>query len=314
MQTKEYPDSLKSPRGEFDTIVVGVDGSERNQAAVAWACHEADEMKKELVLVAGNDGLPMPLPMPRFSADYTIDYSEDQTRQMLNRVRSRLEADAPGRTATIVVESGKPADIILGATEKADLVVVGKRGLGAVKRVLVGSTSIAVAGRSRVPVVVVPDQWVQASRATSPIVVGVDTESRDEDVLEFAFRRARELSVPLIAVHAWQIPQLYTWSPEDIARWKDLASKDLDAKLKPVADRHAEVEVVRLPQQGNPAMALLDAGEITQLVVLGRHTGPAHPGGFAFASTARGVLHYSTCPVVVVPQHQADAEPDEKQR
>lgn len=315
MKTREHPNEPKRPRDEFGTIVVGVDGSERNHAAVAWACHEADETKKKLVLVAGNDGLPVPLPMPRFSADYTIDDSEDQTRQMLDRVRGQMKPHAAGRTATVLVESGKPADIILRAAERADLVVVGKRGLGAVTRILVGSTSIAVAGRSRVPVIVVPDQWVQADRRTSSIVVGVDAACRDEAVLEFAFRRARDLAVPLIAVHAWQVPQIYTWSPEDITRWADVASSDLDIKLTNVADRHTDVEVVRLPQRGNAAMALLDAGDVSQLIVLGRHTRPEHPGGFTFGSTARGVLHYSTCPVVVIPQHlDSAAKTDEKER
>ncbi len=312
MQTREHPSGHQRPRDEFDTIVVGVDGSERNHAAVEWACHEADATKKKLVFVAGDDGLPIPLPMARFSADYTLDYSADQTRQMLERVRSRVDAHASSRIATVQVESGKPADIILRAAEKADLVVVGKRGLGAVKRMLVGSTSIAVAGRCGVPVVVVPDHWVQADRAAAPIVVGVDTASRDEAVLEFAFCRARDLAVPLIAVHAWQVPQIYTWSPEDIKRWADLASNDLDSELRPVADRHADVDIVRLPQQGKPAVALLDAGDVAQLVVLGRHTGPEHPGGFSFGSTARGVLHYSACPVAVVPPHlEVDAKPDE---
>ena len=127
MKTREHPNEPKLPRDEFGTIVVGVDGSERNHAAVAWACHEADETKRKLVLVAGNDGLPVPLPMPRFSADYTIDDSEDQTRQMLDRVRGQMKPHAAGRTATVLVESGKPADIILRAAERADLVVVGKR-------------------------------------------------------------------------------------------------------------------------------------------------------------------------------------------
>ncbi len=60
MQTREHPSGHQRPRDEFDTIVVGVDGSERNHAAVAWACHEADETKKKLVFVAGDDGLPIP--------------------------------------------------------------------------------------------------------------------------------------------------------------------------------------------------------------------------------------------------------------
>jgi len=314
MQTNADDVVHQHPREDYDTIVVGVDGSDRNHAACAWAFHEADETKKKLVLVAGNNGLPVPLPIPRFSADYTIDYSQHETREMLQRVRRQLKSYAPAPTATFLVESGKPADILLRAAEKADLVVVGKRGLGAVKRMLVGSTSIAVAGRSHVPVVVVPDEWVQTDRTTAPIVVGVDAASRDEAVLEFAFQRARDRGVPLVAVHAWQIPQIYNWSPEDIERWTAAASSDLDVKLKPVSDRHADVSVVRVHQPGKPAIALLDAGDAAQLIVLGRHTRPEHPGGFAFGSTTRGVLHYSTCPVAVIPdQLDGKGEPDDTQ-
>ncbi len=315
MRTKEHAQSHQHPRVEFNTIVVGVDGSEHNQPAVGWACHEAEETKKTLVLIAGTEGLPMPtMPIPRFSSDYTVDSSEEQTRALLNRVRGEIKARTPNLDIATLVTVGKPADIIVESAEKADMVVVGKRGIGAVKRVLVGSTSIAVAGRSRVPVVVVPDQWVQTSHPGAPMVVGIDGSSRDQAVLEFALRRARDGAVPLIAVYAWQLPQIYSWSPEDIATWSKQAGDALEDKLQPLADLYPEVKIVRSHKPGSAVVELLEAANDAQLIVLGRHTPPDHLGGFAFGSTSRGVLHYSTCPVAVIPdQPDAADESDERQ-
>ncbi len=47
-------------------------------------------------------------------------------------------------------------------------------------------------------------------------------------------------------------------------------------------------------------MAVLDAAEQAQLVVLGRHK-DSRFSGFGFGSVTRAVLHYTTCPVLVVP-------------
>lgn len=289
----------------FDTIVVGVDGSQRNHAAVVWAAHEADEKHKKLLLVAANDEYAIPMMLDRYPAAQF----EGQVREMLDNVKSKLKDSKAECEITAAVGAGRPADVILRATEKADMVVVGKRGIGAVKRIMVGSTSIAVAGRSRVPVLVVPDDWTQPLHATDPVVVGVDGTARDAPVLDFAFERAGQLHAPLIAVHAWQLPALFTWSPQDIETWAARTVSTLNATLKPWVDRYPEVELVRQSPQANAAMALLDAGEIAQLIVLGRHTGPAHLGGFSFGSTARATLHYSACPVAVIP---APSVPDQE--
>jgi nucleotide-binding universal stress UspA family protein len=51
-----------------------------------------------------------------------------------------------------------------------------------------------------------------------------------------------------------------------------------------------------------PTVSLLGAATTTQLLVLGRHTGPHHPGGLGLGSTTRQVLHHAPCPVGVVPK------------
>jgi nucleotide-binding universal stress UspA family protein len=52
--------------------------------------------------------------------------------------------------------AGGPAPILLGAAQGADLVVVGSRGLGGFKELLLGSVGHRLATHARCPVVVIP--------------------------------------------------------------------------------------------------------------------------------------------------------------
>jgi nucleotide-binding universal stress UspA family protein len=72
------------------------------------------------------------------------------------------------------VVTGSPVEVILAAAADARLVVMGKRGLGVFARVIVGSTSIAVAGRAKAPVVIVPEDWTREDHRDGPVVLGID--------------------------------------------------------------------------------------------------------------------------------------------
>jgi len=66
-------------------------------------------------------------------------------------VEHKLEID-------FILLEGNPAEMILAEADaiKADLIVIGSRGLGGVRRLLLGSVSQAVVKGARVPVTVVP--------------------------------------------------------------------------------------------------------------------------------------------------------------
>ncbi len=278
-------------------IAVGVDGSERNRSAIEWAREEALQVGGRLVLVgASHEYAP---PTPRFSIDYADELFENETLKTLQRVRGELGA-TDGETP-ILIGAGAAREVLLRAAAQADVLVVGKRGLGAVKRMMVGSNSIAVAGRAPVPVVVVPAAWDAAARRTGPIVMGLDVARPDEALLRYAFERADRLGVPLVAVHAWLIPPAYAWSPDDLARWDADVSEAVSERLSPWIDQFPDVRVTTVTPAANAAMTVLDTAEDAQLVVLGRHTGRHHVGGFHLGSTARAVLHYAQCPVAVIP-------------
>jgi nucleotide-binding universal stress UspA family protein len=232
--------------------------------------------------------------------------SEASTRRLMAALVLRLTSDQ--EVLPVRVASGSSCSVLLGALdEDTRMLVVGRRGVGAVTRVLLGSTSIAVAGRSPVPVVVVPDDWSALERWSAPIVAGVSLDESDggadtdDRVLRFAFDRARDLRVPLVVVHAWQVPAIYGWSPGDLADFPGRVARTLEARLEPWLAEYPEVQVTTSTVAERSADAVLKAAHGAQLAVLGRHTPASWHGALRLGSTSRQVLHDAEIPVAVIP-------------
>jgi nucleotide-binding universal stress UspA family protein len=137
-------------------IVAGVDGSDAGKHALDWTARLAKTMHSEVVAVYAID-VPVAVPDP-----YAIPFYLD------DKWRARIASDfqnkwcRPLKTAGVryraIMEDGRPASVILDVAEreKADLVVVGRRGHGEVAELLLGSVSHEIALHSRLPVVLVP--------------------------------------------------------------------------------------------------------------------------------------------------------------
>lgn len=285
------------------SVVVGVDGSERNVAAVDWAVAEARACGLPLLLVGVAAAGTM---STAWAGEGALQYSESETKAYLERVldrvpdRERLEAVDP------VVRVGEPGRELLEGVSPADVVVVGRRGIGLVEQLVLGSTSLDVAGRSPAPVVVVPSGWRPGLQG--PVVAGVDGTDRDEGVLAFAFARADRERVPLVVVCSLQFPAVYAWEVAEVESLAKDAEDRLLTRLEPWQARFPSVDLAcRAPVQ-SPAVALLEAAPDTEVLVVGRYAGTHHLGGFSGLSTVRRVLHHATCPVAVVPSASADPE------
>lgn len=284
--------------GSHKPIVVAVDGSERNRSAISWAAHEAATVGGELVLVTAVEEHVFAAPRLPLRAQ------DQHAQEMLAGVQHELRHVAPEASVRAEVVAGPAVDVLLDRSQDARMLVVGKRGLGSFARVIVGSTSIAVAGRAKVPVTIVPDSWKQEDHAKAPVVVGIDPYKAHHRPIHLAFSRAKRLGVPLVAVHGWENPTVYSWDAQAVtavaAEWEEEANREFDAVLDRWRQHFPAVEVRAVKRHGHPAMAVLEAADDAQVVVLGRHTDTRH-GGFTFGSVTRAVLHYSECPVLVVP-------------
>lgn len=137
-------------------IVVGVDGSDAGKNAVHWAARLATEIKAQVTAVYAID-LPLALPEP-----YAIPfYLDDKWRE---GITADFEKNwcRPLKTAGIryrtIVQDGRPASVILEVAEreKAEMVIVGRRGRGEVSELLLGSVSHEIVLHSKRPVLLVP--------------------------------------------------------------------------------------------------------------------------------------------------------------
>jgi nucleotide-binding universal stress UspA family protein len=234
---------------------------------------------------------------------------QQEVHDMLADARDRVRHLVAEETVDLVTVAGDPVDALLAQAADARLLVVGKRGLGGFARLMVGSTSIALAGRSPVPVAIVPDLWTPDLHTARPVVVGIDPAKADHHPIDVAFRRARRLGVTLIAVHGWEAPPLHSWDVATtagaVSEAEHVALAGFDAVLATWTARYPDVPVRPMRARQHPAAAILDAAEEAQVIVLGRHPEGVF-GGFAFGSVARTVLHYAERPVIAVPSNGTD--------
>ncbi|MDX6301674.1 MAG: hypothetical protein QOF53_2888 [Nocardioidaceae bacterium] len=282
------------PQATARSILVGVDTRGRSVSALVWAVEEAERNGAALTLITARSA-------PSREDDPVGEHD-------LGALARRLTL-AEIETREVV---GQPVEELLRAAADVDLLALGCRSMRPTQRMVVGSTSHAVARWSPVPVVVVPESWTQPSMATDPILVGVrppqiepEADEPDRHVLSFAFARAAALKVPLIVVSAWEIPNGLAWSAEDIDRIRSEHTAAQQDRLAPWRSSYPEVEVVSRSVAETPQQALIDASGAAQLVVVGRHHAATLSG--LLGSTARGVLRRSTRPVAVIPAGTREA-------
>ncbi|GAB4086441.1 universal stress protein [Myceligenerans cantabricum] len=136
-------------------VVVGVDGSPQAEAALTQAIEQAQAWGAELSAVAGvpvgsGAGLLAWLPSNIDHEQVLADISAG-----LDAIVDKHEALHPGMRIRRIVLDGTGAELLTEFSTAADLVVVGSRGRGGFRGLLLGSTSQAVLHHSACPVLVV---------------------------------------------------------------------------------------------------------------------------------------------------------------
>jgi nucleotide-binding universal stress UspA family protein len=278
-------------------IVVGVDGSDRNRAAVAWAADLALEAARPLTLLNVVADYSFPIP------HHSMGGNDDRGREVVTRVRAEMHRRHPDLSTRHEMACGATVSCLLDRSVDQAMLVLGRRGLSAVARTMIGSTSIAAAGRSRVPVVVVPDVWRQRDHGDEPVVVGIEPDEAHAATLRFAFAHAQRRGVGVHLVFALdpepELAGARALEPDFYTRAKERAAERVEDALLPYRREFPDVPVQHSEFHTRPSNALLDVATHSQMIVLGRnHTSRL---GFPLGSLTREILHHSTVPVAVVP-------------
>lgn len=276
-----------------EKVVVGVDGSADAGAAADYAAWEAERRGEALRLVNGFldfEASAERAPAVRAMVEAARAQGETVVTDAAEAVRSRH--------ATLGVEcaavAGEPRSVLIDESVQATLLVLGSRGLGRFKGMLVGSVSWQVVSYAAGSVIVVPagGEEPRPQPVPGPVVVGVDGSAPSDTAIAFALDEATMRGGQVVAVY---VRNAMRETPED-------ASRVLADAVAGQVDGDSAVPVEQLVVDArNEAKALLKTSDErgAGLVVVGSR-GRGGYAGMLLGSVSHAVLHRSRRPVAIV--------------
>ena len=285
------------------SILVGVDGSDHAERAVLWAAEQAVLEKRALVVLHADPFLS------RNSSFATAMVDSVELRRQVNEemeaIASRASATATSHRPIVDVESlvvhSDPREALVDASRHAHMLVVGSRGRGMLRSMLMGSVSANVARQAKCPVVVIRPESGTPTR--SGVMVGADGTAESQPVLEFAFRQASWRNLPLTIMHT------YFDASAAIAEYRGNIAEGPAAEVRlllaesvaGLAEKYPDVPVTRAFSHGLVDECLLSTPHEWAMIVVGRHPLGSVTRALS-GSVAITVLEHSEGVVAIVPE------------
>jgi nucleotide-binding universal stress UspA family protein len=300
--------SKAAPRREGVRIVLALDGSAGAATALDALIALPLRRTDEVTVVAYPAYLLTPRPGGGGIISRLMQGQRAKAQAVVDAGVARIAAAHQARVSGLVPEGLEAVDAILRAAidGKADLIVVGSRGLGPLSSVLVGSTARALAIMSPVPVLVVRDRRAAPRR----VLVAFD----GSDAAEAALSALERLPLPdgvtidllnVLPVREWS--QIAPGTESEIADLREATERDeknkADALVRTAAQTlHGTGKIETTVERGPVADTILSRAKTTDvdLIVLGSRglAGPRRP---VWGSTAGRVMVSAHCSVLVAP-------------
>jgi nucleotide-binding universal stress UspA family protein len=282
-------------RASAGAVVVAVDGSDASLAALHWGADQALLTRRPLALL--HAAMTSGATSRDVAAETTAAAAQAHGRAVVARARDLVEErhQLPELRSEVIV--GDPRRVLLDASEHAFLLVLGSRGRGPVKSLLLGSVGVTLAHRAACPVVVRRPHGSDGGRLG--IVVGTDGVRHSEPAVEWAYGQAALRGMRLTLVRAFVDGPSAGTLPADEPGHEVLWSQ-LDAVAQQFARRHPSVEVSLLLERGLPGEALARAAAGMDTVVVGTHVRRAVLRVLDVDVTTR-LVETAPCCVAVVP-------------
>ena len=288
-------------------ILLATDGSEDAFLAAQAALDLSDRIGAELHVVhAWQDLRPATLPAMAID-EYSQAYElwKREAEELLEDQAERLRS-AGATVAAAHLREGRPAEEITKLAEELSigLVIIGSRGLGAMKRLVMGSVSEGVVHLASRPTLVV--RGGERAWPPSRLIVGDDGSEEARRAGELAAGIGKLFDARALLVRVY--PQVTVFKANRIVHTR--ASKELlgrgersleerAAKLESVLGTRPEVRVT----SGEAAALIQEAAEEGReptLVAVGRR-GLGAVRHFALGSVSSAVLRGVSGPVLIVP-------------
>jgi nucleotide-binding universal stress UspA family protein len=161
-------------------VVVGVDGSAGSLAALQFAFDEAKCRAIGLLVVSAYDlpdvwSITYGLPVACAEDEIRDNVLQNTRRVVTETLDDQLSADGAPKV-DVQARCGGAAHVLVSAAASSPLLVVGSRGLGGFRRMLLGSVSLQCVQHAPCPVTVVRsaedhDRWQAPEMAGAPAAI-----------------------------------------------------------------------------------------------------------------------------------------------
>jgi nucleotide-binding universal stress UspA family protein len=288
-------------------IVVGLDESAPAAVSLRWAIRESQLHDWPVTAVLAWDylGQHHGAAPPSFDPDYNQLAAAKALNEFINQTAGAA-ANTIGRAAIL----DHPGPALVEASIGAQLLVVGARGLGGFRDLLLGSVSRYCLHHATCPVAVIRGTERSPADSSDRIVVGVDGSETSQRALAWAARESTVRQTPLTIVHTYSLAYLHEFEYAAPALHPDMleqaAHQTVDRALAGIDTTGLPAAAERVVANTGAAAAILDAAGDASLVVIGSR-GMGDIKGFVLGSVSHQVTHHAPCPVVVIPP--ADRSP-----
>jgi nucleotide-binding universal stress UspA family protein len=287
------------PRG---AVAVGIDGSPPSQQALAEAVDIAVGEHRPLLLVhaVGSDEARWTDPTGHDNRA-GLEGRETPGLELLHAARAEAVRRSPDLEVQELLRVADPRDVLAAVSRHASMLVVGSRGRGPVRSMLLGSTSLAATRQAGCPVLVV--RPYHRGTVRNGVLVGIDGSQDSVPALELAFRESSRRGLPVTVLHvvpriprSVAEPTIYEVTGDELEEHRMWVAEEMSG----LQERHPDVVVHTEVVTGLPHDELVKRAERMNLVVVG-----AHRGGLAselvLGSVAASVVERAHAPVAVVP-------------
>jgi len=302
------------------TILLATDGSTEAEAAGRTATTLSERLGSELRVV-----LVEPLPGPHVWPASTLYNPKIYKHGSLNELRELAEGRARGRltneveklagTGTRIAEAyaraGRPDAEIVAVAEEigAGLVVVGSRGLGPLKRALLGRVSGSVVRHAPASVLVVRDGGHLPGTVLLALDGSEESEAATRAAVEISNSTGSELhlvfALPTVPGPPYVHPHMSESWVDILESLKHSSRKFVDGEAERIEGEGGRVKDAHL-RFGEPDAEIVRLGEELEaalVVVGGRGLGAV--GRALMGSVSDSVVRHAHCPVLVVREKEA---------
>jgi len=223
---------------------------------------------------------------------------------LFEEIKEDLKREELRFTYKVVTGSSHERIVEIANDEKADLIVMGKRGLGLKDRLLVGSNTIKVLQRSQVPVLAVKSKGERSLPRIRKILVPFDVSEKFDSALRYAISLGKTFGAAISVVYVLElISYPYEFPLNILNEMRSIYDKELENKIEELSSQEGDKVKIKhkVIESINPYLGIIGyaENEKADLIVMNAH-GRKGIKRLILGSVAEKIIQEAPCSILAL--------------